>query len=446
MIRKSEFRWIRRQLVVVVFLFGASCLLLAREGIGASVDTTIEHCTDAAAAADQRFDSITHRTVAQSADIALPELMQALSKARVVVVGETHDNWTHHLTQLEIACRLVTGTDSSTAAAGGVNASWGAAAIGFEQFQTPAQTHLDDFANGQTSIAQLLDETDYFTNWGYDFRLYEPIISWAAGSGLALLALNASAELVELVRENGLDHLGSTEKSALPFEVESVSDKYRQRLMDIFNQHAVVNDDSTDEVDAAVFQRFVDVQRTWEGTMTATAVRWLKQNPESRLIILVGAGHMLWPATIPDQLREQGVDSVVSVAMDVGGYVSDSSERPDDVPEENLTEVDFANINVDYSLQVSSKPLRPSGKMGVALETTTDGVSVSGFARESAAQTAGIKIGDRITAINGELVSSYNQIRQLLWRSEAGEQIELRIIRDDDNGGSSNDSITFSLR
>jgi len=295
-------------------------MLLQLEPVHANPSPDSQYCTDVAITADLRLASIKHHNGTQLRELSSAQFFSELREARVVVIGETHDNRAHHLTQLEIICRLVTGDDGLDA-----ENTWTQAGVGFEQFQRSAQRYLDAFVAGGSNIEQLLNDTDYFSSWGYDFRLYEPILTWAANRDMALLALNASAELVELVRAQGLDTLNSDDVDELSFEPEPVSDAYRQRLREIYDQHAVAvgtPDETVSDVEPANFQRFIDVQRTWEGTMTATALAWLEDNPASKLIILVGAGHMLWPETLPDQLRKKGVNGIVSVAMDLDRYAS----------------------------------------------------------------------------------------------------------------------------
>jgi len=418
--------------ITAVVVVGICCMLFQLDPVEANASPDSQHCTDVATTADLRVASINHHNGTELRELSPAQFFAQLREARVVVIGETHDNRAHHLAQLEIICRLVTG--------GGDKAdenSWMQAGVGFEQFQRSAQRYLDAFVSGDSSIEQLLNDSSYFSSWGYDFRLYEPILTWAANRGMALLALNASAELVELVRAEGLDSLNSEDGDKLPFEPEPVSDAYRQRLRQIFDQHAAAASTpgaAVSDTEPANFQRFIDVQRTWEGTMTATALAWLDENTASNLIILVGAGHMLWSETLPDQLRNNGINGVVSVAMDIDRYVSDSPESND---EESVV------TNVDYSLSVSSKPLSENGKLGVALETRPDGVFVTGFSPQSAAEAAGILVGDRLGEINGQVIHSYAEVRQLLWKSPVGEAVDVRVARE---GVSEMKLFSFSLK
>ena len=103
----------------------------------------------------------------------------------MVLIGETHDRFDHHLIQLEIIR--------------GLHAIDLRIAIGMEAFQQRFQRHLDDYVAGKLSEPELLRETEYYRHWGFDFRLYQPILSFAREHGLPLVALNPPAELTRKV-------------------------------------------------------------------------------------------------------------------------------------------------------------------------------------------------------------------------------------------------------
>ena len=45
----------------------------------------------------------------------------------------------------------------------------------------------------------MLKQTEYFTRWRFDYRLYRPILRFARDQGLPLVALNVPRELTERV-------------------------------------------------------------------------------------------------------------------------------------------------------------------------------------------------------------------------------------------------------
>src|ERR1700683_3950275 len=93
-----------------------------------------------------------------NAPLALDALVTQLATDRVVFVGEIHDRYDHHLNQLEIIKRLHE-LDPNLA-------------IGVEYFQQPFQKQVDDYIAGRIPEDEFLRTTEYFSRWGFDYRLY----------------------------------------------------------------------------------------------------------------------------------------------------------------------------------------------------------------------------------------------------------------------------------
>ena len=109
---------------------------------------------------------------------SLADILEHEQQARVILVGETHTRYDHHLVQLE-ALRLL-------------HETYPQLALGVEWFQQPFQQHLDDYIRGNITEQQMLHRTEYFSRWSYDYRLYRPIMQFAREHGIPIIALNAS--------------------------------------------------------------------------------------------------------------------------------------------------------------------------------------------------------------------------------------------------------------
>lgn len=127
----------------------------------------------------------------------------ALAGAEAICVGEQHPNPHDHWAQLEIIDKLTAG--------GG--AGWG---LGMEMFQRPFQGVLADFNAGRIDQDALLSRTGWADRWGYDFALYEPMITVAVARAATLLALNTERELLKKVSRGGLNALSDADRARLP--------------------------------------------------------------------------------------------------------------------------------------------------------------------------------------------------------------------------------------
>ncbi|MDF1530466.1 MAG: ChaN family lipoprotein, partial [Sedimenticola sp.] len=94
----------------------------------------------------------------------IESLIPSLRDNRVVYIGETHDNYSHHNAQFEIIAAL--------------KAQGADLAIGMEMFQRPFQKYLDDYIAGTITETEMLRKTEWYDRWVYDYRYYRPILNF----------------------------------------------------------------------------------------------------------------------------------------------------------------------------------------------------------------------------------------------------------------------------
>lgn len=76
--------------------------------------------------------------------------------------------------------------------------------------------------------------------------------------------------------------------------------------------------------------------------------------------------------------------------------------------------------------------------LGVKVTEKDDGVYVAGFSTDSNAESAGIKIGDKIVALDGTDYSTYNDIVTYIGTKDVGDTVEVTVER---NGEEKNISV-----
>ncbi len=322
-----------------------------------------------------------------SAFSTLEQLVEGLADKRVIFIGEQHTRYDHHLTQLEII-RHLHGQNPNLA-------------IGMEAFQQPFQWALDDYVSGAMEEQEMLGATEYFQRWRMDYRLYAPILRYAREHGLPIVALNLPAELTREVGRHGMDAISPEVRNRLPAEIDRSDAAYEQRLREIFAHHP--NDSGQP------FEHFLDVQLLWDEGMAERAARFLEANPDHRLVVLAGNGHVAWGSAIPRRLTRR-------------------------MPVESATIINDWNETIgpglaDYLLLPEKQSLPPSGKIGALLEETEDAVSVESCFADSPCDAAGIRRGDRITRIDDADISRLADLRLALWNRQPGETIRIDILR-----------------
>jgi uncharacterized iron-regulated protein len=321
---------------------------------------------------------------------AMPDLegiIPRLADKRVVFIGESHNRFDHHLTQLAIIRRL--------------HAIHPRLAIGMEAFQQPFQGILDDYIEGRLSEEEMLRGTEYYTRWRFDYRLYAPILLYAREQQLKVVALNLPAELTRKVGDAGLAALTPSERAQVPDEIDRSDTAYERLLREVFNQHP--------GGDGSRFENFYNVQLLWDEGMAEQAVEYLKAHPDHRMVVLAGSGHLARGSGIPRRLTRR---LPVSSAIVLNGW-------------EGPIEPDLA----DYILLTEPRTLPPAGTLGVVLDDEAEAPTVSSCLSDSPCKRAGLKRGDRLLSIDGEPVDTLSDLRVAMWNKQPGDTVILRVYR-----------------
>ncbi len=320
-----------------------------------------------------------------AATLTFDRIVDAVADRRVILIGERHDRYDHHLTQLAVIERL--------------HARGEALSIGLEMFQRPAQAALDDFIAGEIDEIEMLRRTDYFDRWGFDYRLYRPILTFAREHTIPLVALNLPKELIQSASEHGIDDLGEAEKAQLPPLRGDISASYRARLLSAFEAHAGKSD----------FERFLLIQRLWDSGMARTAADYLALNRDRRLVILAGAGHVGRDGGIAVELAHAGIDDVTTMAFLDAGL---------DTPQA-----------VNWWLWSNPAALPANGRLGIRLESTTDGVVIKAIDEDGAMEGVDVQVGDYLRQIDGVSIQAVSDVRLALWQAEPGQEVTVTLAR-----------------
>lgn len=319
----------------------------------------------------------------------LASIIPALADKRVVFVGEIHNRYEHHLTQLEIIRQL--------------HAIHPRLAIGMEVFQQPFQRYLDDYIAGKLSERELLRDSEYYQRWRFDFRLYAPILRFAREHQLPVIALNLPAELTKRAGQVGIEGLSEAQRAAIPDDIDRSDAAYEARLRDVFDQHPHRDDQS--------FDRFLDVQLLWDEGMAERAARYLEAHPDYHLVVLAGGGHLAYGSGIPHRLeRRQPVETAIVLNSWDGG--------------------DLHPELADFLLFPEQQHLPPAGKIGLTINDENGALEILSCSRDSPCAAHGIKSGDVIAAIDAEPVASVAELRLIMWDKKPGDRLTLKIHRE----------------
>lgn len=315
-------------------------------------------------------------------------IVPKIAAKRVVFVGETHDQYAHHLNQLEIIRRLHQ-----------INPGL---VIGMEFFQQPFQPYLDDYIAGKSNEKEFLRGTEYYSRWGFDYRLYRPILEYAKAQRIPVIALNVPKEITSKVGKTGIAGLTDAERAKIPKEIDRSDASYRKLIKEVFDQHP--NQKEQD------FERFLEVQLVWDEGMAERAAQYLKAHPDRPMVVLAGSGHVVYGSGIPRRLARRLNDEI---AILING--ADAGIEPG---------------IADFILFPEHVELPPLGRLGIFMKDTPHGVTVGDFTKDSPAREKGIAKGDRLVSVNGEAIESSADVKLALMGKVPGERVQVQVRRD----------------
>jgi uncharacterized iron-regulated protein len=334
-------------------------------------------------------DEFLNARVIQTEKIAsMPGLTEEIKGRRVVFVGETHSSVEDHMLQMHVLETMY-------------SQGW-PLAIGVEWFQQPFQAALDQYIAGDIDERQLLRDTEYYRRWGFDYRLYRPVMRFARKHGIPVRALNIEREITDSIMRNGLEGLSDDAREKLPQQYDFAESAYTRMLQHMFG-------DSQETVHGASpgFQRFLEVQLTWDEVMAESVAKYLAENRQSRLLVLAGRGHV-HPGAIPARLQRRTGISGLSML--------------------NFNPTTPFN-HADYLVLGLKEELPPVGSLGIAVTDRGGMVYVTEPVGESRAVLSGLEKGDRILAINDTVIESLSDMKYELIDRMPGEEVMLLLLR-----------------
>lgn len=237
-------------------------------------------------------------TTRKGQSISFGQLIDRLSEADFVCVGESHDSELHHRIQLQLIQALYA-----------VDANLG---VGMEMFQKPYQSALDGHIRGATSEEEMLTATEYRTRWGFEWLLYQPIVRFCKANGIPVAALNAPRELTRRIREVGVEGLKAEEKKQLEgidFQVKAHRDHWYEQLAAMHGQASAPKEQK---------DKGYAIMTVWDGFMARTAAEFFKARKLRRMVVLAGSGHIDRGFGIPDRASKAHGGSALTVKIVVG--------------------------------------------------------------------------------------------------------------------------------
>lgn len=216
------------------------------------------------------------------------ELMRRATQAEALLLGETHDNLAHHLLQGRILqTRLAAGARP---------------ALLMEQFDIDQQGALDAARRADGNLEPLMR--------GWDWRLYEPLVTLANTARIPLLAANLSRNAVRPVVREGYSTLPAGEMQRLA--LEHVWDDARQQYM-----ARLIEESHCGKITPLLRDGLIKAQRLRDATLADVALGKL----DTGVVFILGRGHARRDVGVPRYLeaRRPGIRMLTIGFVEVDG-------------------------------------------------------------------------------------------------------------------------------
>lgn len=340
--------------------------------------------------------------VPDGAPLAAADVLQRAAQASVVLLGETHDSAEDHRWQLQVLAAL--------------HARRPDMVIGFESFPRRVQPALDRWVAGESSEAEFLAQSDWRDVWRFDPQLYLPLFHFARMNRIPMVALNVDASLTREIMQKGYDGVAPDRREGVGRPAPP-TDAYLDWLLSIWAKHerSGAQGAQADRSDPA-FRRFVASQQTWDRAM-AEALAAATKRPGTPLVVgVMGAGHVQRGFGVPYQLEALGVTDVLSLLP--WGRSTPCREL---VP--GLADAVFG-VAAPAAPEAAERP-----RLGVHLETTSEGVSIRQVEKGSIAEAAGLRAGDLVVEMAARPAKQVSDLVEIVQRQAPGTWLPIKVKR-----------------
>ena len=198
--------------------------------------------------------------------LSLPEAVEQLAEADVIMVGELHGHQGIHRFQADLLAQLLSQPRPF--------------ALAMEQFSRENQDTVDAYLAGDMGEDVFIEQSHAWPGYRSDYRA---LISLARDAQIPVIAANAPRNIVRCIGRQGADYLQRLPKDERKWVAERLTltdDAYKARFM--VNRH---------HGQAPSEQQFA-AQTTWDDTMAESIQRYLQQHPSHGVMLTVGRFHI----------------------------------------------------------------------------------------------------------------------------------------------------------
>ena len=343
-------------------------------------------------------------TDAATGDLLTPrELAGRLKDVRLLFVGESHTSIEFHNAQLRVIQELVRAGREVL--------------IGLEMYPYTEQAWLDKWNSGALDERAFVDESAWYTNWGYHWNYYREIFLFARANKARLYAVNTPRDVVSTVRRKGFEGLSQEESAHMPARIDTDNAEHLRLFKAFFTDDDSMHSSGMSEEQ---WQGMFRAQCTWDATMGYNALQALQKNAgkDAIMVVLIGAGHVAYGLGAERQARlwfDGKIASVIPIP------IRDAKDR--------AVTVRASYANFIWGLPRERDPLYPPLGVSTPEQKKGEYFSVLAVAKESVGAAAGFQVGDELVSMDGVPLTERGTRRRLMADKRWGDSADFQVRR-----------------
>ncbi len=218
-----------------------------------------------------------------------------------------------------------------------------------------------------------------------------------------MIALNIDGDISRKIGRKGIDSLSKYERKQLPDKLDFSHEKYRADLRMFYDMYGKEANHGHGD-----FNQFFQAQTIWDETMADSAARFLAENPDRKLVILAGNGHIRYKYGIPERLYQRVKEPYTVIVQD--------EEIEDGI--------------ADYVLLTTYLEGEKSPKIGVTVKEKDGSLVVNDIVEEGPADKAGLEKKDVIIQFSGHPIKTLADLKIALFGTKIGDKVNIQVKRD----------------
>ena len=333
--------------------------------------------------------------------ISFAEMIQGMSRSRIVYVGETHNSLPMHQIQAKIIEGLYEQDRDLS--------------VGIEMYPVTQQEALNKWSLGILTEEEFIREGQWYVNWNFHFGFYQDIFEVVKKNGIPLYALNVPREIISKVRMKGWDALSEQEKAMVP-QPDLTHQDHRTLIRNIFEEADLPHQMKGKGLEMA-FEGLYRAQTSWDETMASHALAAL-QKERGRMVVLAGSGHLFYNLGINLRAYEESQLPFKTVVCVV---IPDGAESVD---------VSCSLADYVWGLEEEGRPAFPSVGLRFEKFEGLDNLVIDRDPIDGVAKGADFKKGDVLLSVDGKKFTDINELRIYLARFQWGDQVTFQILRE----------------